>query len=507
MTTKPLDQWVILFTMMLLAIIEVLDSTIVSVALPSMMGHLGTSYSEISWVVTTYVIASAIAMPLTGAFVRKLGETKVVILSSAGFLLGSIGCGFSSSLIEICLFRVVQGFFGATLVPLAQSIISEVFPKSQNEKVMAIWGIGVMVAPILGPVVGGWIVQHFGWPLIFFINVPICVTTIILAKIFVPSKNYPQERFDWTGFGLLAIGIGSLQFFFDKGHDLGWFQSEALSIAFIVCIFFIFLLIYHCIQKKDNPVLNLALFRRPNFSLGCSLIFLYCIAILSINTLQQILLQSIYGVTPELGGQLMLPSGIACGVIMGLSSKLMRWVSPKILIAVGIVFLFLGTWLFQNLSPTTDLGFVVMLDVTRGIGLGFSFVPLTVIVFNFLQGEENMAGAGLFNLSRNLGSSIGVSLATTLLACFSQNYWHHLISFLTPTSSGVKLWLAQQKILPHATAYSPIVRGIWAGEVTKQAFVLSFGLTSVMVSLVYVFVFILMLIMRTPKSLDVQSGV
>jgi DHA2 family multidrug resistance protein len=493
--------------MMLLAIIEVLDSTIVSVALPSMMGRLGTSYSEISWVVTTYVIASAIAMPLTGAFVRKLGETNVVVLSSAGFLLGSIGCGFSTSLIEVCFFRVVQGFFGATLVPLAQSIISEVFPKEQNEKVMAIWGIGVMVAPILGPVLGGWIVQHFGWPLIFFMNLPICTVTIVLAKIFVPSKIYPQEKFDWTGFGLLAVGIGLLQFFFDKGHDLGWFQSEALSIAFIVCLFFIFLLIYHCIQKKNNPVLNLALFRRPNFSLGCSIIFLYCIAVLSINTLQQILLQSVYGVPPELGGQLMLPSGIICGIVMGLSSKLMQWISPKLLMTVGIVFLFLGTWLFKNLSPTTDLEFVVMLDIVRGVGLGFSFVPLTVMVFNFLQGEDNIAGAGLFNLSRNLGSSIGVSLATTLLACFSQSYWHHLISFLTSSSIGVKLWLAQQKILPHATVYSPIVRGIWAGEISKQAFILSFGLTSVVISLVYALVVILMLIMRTPKSLGVQTGV
>ncbi len=505
--TKPLDRWVILFTMMLLAIIEVLDTTIVSVALPSIMGDLGASYAEISWVVTTYVIAAAISMPLTAAFVRKLGEKKVVMFSAGGFLLGSIGCGFSHTLLEICLFRVVQGFFGAMLVPLAQSIISEVFPKDQNTKVMAIWAVGVMVAPILGPVLGGYIVQYFSWPLVFFINVPICITTIFLAKIFVQSKAYAPERFDWVGFGLLALGVGFLQFFFDKGHDLGWFSSEVLSLSFVGCLFFIFLLIYHCLTKQKNPVLDLKLFLRPNFSLGCAIVFLYCIAVLSINTLQQILVQSIYGVSPEVGGQMMLPSGLICGVTMGLTSQLIRWINPKLLILMGVVFLFLGTWLFKDLSPTTDINFIIWLDIIRGIGLGLSFVPLTVMIFNFLEGEENIAGAGLFNLSRNLGSSIGVSVATTLLAQFSQYYWHHLVGFLNPLSNGVKLWMAQQKIFPHANVHNLAIQGLWAGEVSKQAFVMSFGLTGVIVSLTYLIVCVLIFMMRTPKSLKLSSEV
>jgi DHA2 family multidrug resistance protein len=229
-------------------------------------------------------------------------------------------------------------------------------------------------------------------------------------------------------------------------------------------------------------------------------------AILSLNTLQQILVQNIYHLPPDKGGMLMLPGGLLCGICMGISAKIIQWAKPKTLIFLGIVFLFAGTYGFHDLSPTIDSHYIIWLDVLRSIGLGLSFVPLTVMVFNFLDGEDNIAGAGVFNLVRNLGSSIGVSLATTLLSQATQVYWHHLISFLNPFERGTHLWMSQQKIFPNANMHNPAILALWAGNVSVQSFLLAFGSTAVMVSFVYIVIFILVGLMKTPKNLTVTAG-
>ena len=409
-------QGLITVSLMLATIMQGVDTTIANVALPHMQGSMSATQDQISWVLTSYIVAAAIFMPLTGFLSARLGRKRVFVWSVIGFTLTSMLCGMAQNLDQIVLFRLLQGIFGASLVPLSQAVLLDTYPRERHASAMAMWGVGVMIGPILGPTLGGWLTEYYNWRWVFYINLPLGMLAWFGLAVFVQETPIDRSRrFDLLGFAFISLGIGALQMMLDRGESLDWFASREILIEAILSGLFLYLFIAHMFTY-DRPFLEPQLFKDRNFSVGLFFIFIVGVILLATMALLPPFLQNLMDYPVVDVGLLLAPRGVGTMIAMMTVGRLSGRVDSRYLIFLGLLLTSLSLWEMTNFNLNITGWDIVRTGITQGLGLGFIFVPLSTISFSTLAAHFRNEGTALFSLMRNIGSSIGISIVMTRLA-------------------------------------------------------------------------------------------
>ena len=475
----PLNRFMITFGVMAATVMQVLDMTIVNVALPDMMGSLSASTDQISWVLTTYLVASAVMMPLTGYMSDKLGRRRFLLLSIGGFVLASAMCGLAFNLSSILLFRIVQGIFGAALVPLSQAVMVDVFPLEERGKAMAIWGMGVMVGPILGPTLGGYLTEYFSWRWTFFINLPVGLLSFALAERYIPDTPRRERDMDWLGLFLASVAIACMQFVLDRGNQDGWMGSTTiLSLTVLGVVSFIFFLVY-ALNTTRKPVFDVRMFKDKNFATGSFMILVMGLGLFGSMVIQPLYLEGLMGYPTLDTGLLMAPRGIASMFSMMLMGRLLGRVDTRLIVGAGILLTALGSHFMTYYNFNIDLFWIVWPAMVQGFGLGMIFVPISTVALSTLDTRLAAEGAGLFSLMRTLGSSVGISVATTLYTRGIQTDWNLLGGYIQPYNPQLRPYLETL----HQAPDSPLGIQLLARELARQAQIVALTETFAIITL------------------------
>jgi DHA2 family multidrug resistance protein len=460
----------IIIAVMSATLIQVLDTTIVNVALPHMQGSLGATADETTWVLTSYLVASAIFMPLTGYFTDRLGRRKYLLISIAGFVAASILCGAAVNITQIVLFRLLQGVFGAALVPLSQAIMTDIFPEEERGTAMAIWGMGVMIGPILGPTLGGYLTDIATWRWNFYINIPVGILSFLLAWRVVPDTPKQERRMDWTGLILISTAIGSLQYFLDRGNQDDWLNSTSICIAAFLAIICFLGFLLHALKEKQHTVFDIRIFNDRNFTIASLLLSMLGLGLYGAMVISPLMMENLFNYPVLTTGLAMAPRGISGMISMYVVGKLIRHIDPRWLTISGICIsgtgMYFGTYYNLTLSPAWIIGPFLL----QGFGLGMIFVPLSAIAFSTLPAKQRSEAAGLFSLLRTLGSSVGISIIITLFSRHTQMAWNQLGGFINPYNPAVTKYLAPL----HITIAHPLAARVLAKELAAQAQMMSF---------------------------------
>jgi DHA2 family multidrug resistance protein len=415
----------------LATVMQALDTTIANIALPYIQGSVSASQDQINWVLTAYIVAAAIMIPTTGFLAGRFGRKRLLLVSVAGFTVASMLCGMAQSLVQIVLFRVLQGVFGAALVPLSQSVLLDINPKERQGSAMALWGMAVMVGPVLGPVLGGWLTENYSWRWVFYINVPLGALAFFGITTFLPeTARTIGAKLDWFGFGTLSLGIGALQVLLDRGEQLDWFGSGEIWIEAVIAGSAFYLFLVHTFMA-DEPFVRPALFRDRNFAAGMTFIFIVGITYLASLALITPYLQSLMNYPIVTAGLVLGPRGLGTMAAMMIVGRLVGKVDTRLLLAVGLG---LTAWSFYDMTgwtPDVSQMKIMTNGVVQGAGLGFLFVPLSAVTLATLSPQQRTEGAGLYNLSRNIGSSVGISVVTSLLTQNTQVNHAEIVQHVT----------------------------------------------------------------------------
>ncbi|WP_205965244.1 DHA2 family efflux MFS transporter permease subunit [Paraburkholderia flava] len=438
----PLNRPMITISIMLATLIQTLDSTIANVALPHMQGTLSASQDEITWVLTSYIVAAAIATPLTGWLSDRLSVKRLLALSIAGFTIASALCGLSETLTQIVASRLLQGIFGASLVPLSQSILLDINPREKQGQAMAVWGMGVMVGPILGPTLGGWLTDSYNWRWVFFINVPIGAFALFGVLTFLPSRApRPDAKFDVFGFVTLSLAIGALQALLDRGEQLDWFGSHEIVIeALIASISFAFFLA-HTATAGKRSFFKYELLKDPNFTTGVFFIFVVGAVLYATRALLPPMLQTLMGYPVATTGLVTAPSGAGTMIAMLLAGRLLKHIDARLMLFAGFVISAFALWQMMQYTIVLSESDIVWPGVIQGFGLGLIFVPLSALTFSTLTPELRADGTATYSLMRNIGSSIGISIVQTLMTRGTQIAHSDLAAYVTPFNPAMRPWL------------------------------------------------------------------
>jgi DHA2 family multidrug resistance protein len=412
---KQINKGMITISVMLATIMQVLDTTIANVALPHMQGSLSATQDQITWVLTSYIVASAIMTLPTGWLAGRYGRKKIFLLAIFGFTITSLLCGISSSLNEMVIYRLMQGAFGAALIPISQSVLLDINPKEKHGAAMALWGVGIMIGPILGPTLGGYLTEYYNWRWVFFINLPVGIISFLGVSAFLEETEPLDRPFDKFGFLTLSLAIGAIQLILDRGEQLDWLESKEIVIycCLIVAAFWMFLWHSH---YTIHPFLSPAMFIDRNFV--TSLIFIFFVGIILLATLALLppYMQNLMGYPVLDVGILMAPRGVGTMIAMIIVGKTSGKIDPRISIFSGLVLIAFSLWQMSGFTTFVPEHLIVESGFIQGLGLGFIFVPLSTIAFTTLEPKYRTEAASLFSLMRNLGSSIGVSIVVTVLS-------------------------------------------------------------------------------------------
>jgi MFS transporter, DHA2 family, multidrug resistance protein len=413
--TLPINRPAVTLCVILAVIMQALDTTIANVALPYMQGSVSASADQINWVLTSYIVAAAIMTPPSGFLANRFGRKRILMVAVVGFVVASVLCGLAQSLVQIVAFRLLQGFFGAALVPLGQSVLLDIYTAEERGSAMALFGVSVMVGPVLGPVIGGWLTDHYSWRWVFYINVPLGMLAFAGISYFLrETKTSAAAKLDWLGFGSLSLAIAALQVFLDRGAQLDWFSSFEILIEAVVCASALYIFLVHTFTAK-NSFVNPRLFLDRNFSVGVLFIFIVGITYLASLALLTPYLQTLMGYPVVTAGIVMGPRGLGTMVCMFLVGRLIGRIDTRLLILTGLL---LTAWAMYDMTgwnPNVSQWTIAVTGFIQGAGLGFLFVPLNTVTFGTLAPEQRADGTGLFNLSRNVGSSVGISIVSYLL--------------------------------------------------------------------------------------------
>jgi len=456
--------WVTL-AVMSATLIQVLDTTIVNVALPHMQGELGASSEEISWVLTSYLVSSAIVMPLTGYFTDILGRKRFLLTCIGGFVVASALCGIAQNLVQIVGFRLLQGVFGAALVPLSQAIMSDAYPPEQRGKAMAIWGLGVMVGPVLGPTLGGWLTDVASWRWTFYVNLPVGALSLFLAMRFVRESARRERVMDWTGLVLLALGIAGIQYFLDRGNTQDWFAASDIRVAAIVGTVATAGFIAYSLRRGTRALFDVRIFADRNFGMSCLVMLALGVGMFGGLVLQPILLESLLGYPIVTTGFLMAPRGIATAVAMIIVGRLVSRLDPRYLISSGMALSAVGSFAMTRYSLEVNAFWIVWPALFQGLGLGLIFVPLATIAYATLARQRMAEAAGIFSLVRTIGAAAGISIVTTLMTRQTQVVWNELGANVTRFSHALGDYLRPL----HLSPTDPHALALIAQQVGQQA--------------------------------------
>jgi DHA2 family multidrug resistance protein len=400
---------------MLATLMQSLDTTIANVALPYMQGSVSASQDEIGWVLTSYIVAAAIMTPTTGYLSGRFGIKRLFLVSVVGFTVASMLCGLAQSLVEIVGFRILQGLFGAALVPLAQSVLIEINPKERQGSAMALWSIAVMVGPVLGPIIGGWLTENYSWRFIFYINLPIGLLAFFGMTIFLKgTARNAAAKLDWFGFGSLSLAIGALQVMLDRGEELDWFSSGEIVIEAIIGVSALYLFLVHTFTARA-PFVRPSLFRDRTFTAGTLFGVIIGLTYFASLALQPPYLQNLMNYPIVSAGLVMGPRGVGSMAAMLIVGRLIGRVDTRLLLSLGLGLTAWSFWTMTGWTPDVSKTTIIVVGVVQGIGLSFLVVPTNAVTLSELPSEARAEGAGFSTLMRNLGSSVGISVVNSLL--------------------------------------------------------------------------------------------
>ena len=437
------NRGLITLSIMLATIMQTLDSTIANVALPHMQGSLSATQDQITWVLTSYIVAAAIATPATGWLCDRFGRKQIFLVAVAGFTGASALCGLSESLLQIVIARLLQGVFGAALVPLSQATLLDINPRERQGQAMAMWGMGVMVGPIIGPTLGGWLTEDYNWRWVFFINLPIGAIAFFGIVTFMrETVSGIHARFDWFGFTTLSLAIGLLQLFLDRGEIVDWFSSTEIRIeavgALIAAVFFV----AHTWSAGIGSFFDTRVMRDRNYVSGVLVIFVIGLVMYATRALLPPMLQQLMNYPVVTTGLLLAPSGLGTMMSMMIAGRVVRKIDLRAIMLLGFALTIFSLWQMTDYTLVLSESDIVWPGFIQGLGLGFIFVPLSTVTFSTLVAELRPAGTSIYSLSRNVGSSIGISVVQTLFTRNTQTAHAALsehFSPLNPMLSGVDM--------------------------------------------------------------------
>lgn len=509
-----MNRWIVAITVMLPTLIEIVDTSVVNVSLDHIRGSLSAGIDESTWTITSYLVSNAIIIPISGWLSRFFGRKHYLIFSISLFTFSSFMCGSSWNLQSLVFFRVLQGLGGGALQPISQAILLETFPPHQHGMAMAIFGVGIMFGPIIGPLMGGWITDNWSWNWIFYINVPIGIISILMTLFFIIDPPYMQRikmKIDYWGLLFLVIGLGCLQVVLDKGEREDWFSSGFITwmsyISISSLIMFILVEFF-----TENPIVNLQTFKNLSFSTGNIIMFFVFFNLFGSIVLLPIFLQTLMGYTSFLAGLALGPGGIATMIAMPIAGKLVTKINPKAVLAFGIAVAGYSVHMMAQFNLQADFNTIFWPRVVMGIGMGFLFIPLTTMTMSSIRKEEMGNATGIFNLLRNLGGSFGVAFITTMLARRAQFHQVHLIEHLTPFDRNFQIVLPNISQILQSRGFIPSLSdqgslGLIYGEVIRQASMLSFNDAFYLLSTMMMVILPLVLLMKKGKAYGPGPGV
>ncbi|HJU19111.1 MAG TPA: DHA2 family efflux MFS transporter permease subunit [Stellaceae bacterium] len=453
-------------SIILAVIMQGVDTTIANVALPHIQGSLSASQDQIAWVLTSYIVAAAIMTPLTGWLAGRFGVKYVFLISVIGFTIASALCGAAASLTQLVLFRLLQGICGAALVPLSQSVLLQTNPPERHAQAMAVWGIGVMLGPIVGPALGGWLTDNYNWRWVFYINLPVGILSALGIFLFIQqSRTARREAFDFFGFVSLGIAIGALQMLLDRGELKDWFGSTEIWIEAAISGLAFYLFVVHTATATDRSFLNRDLLKDANYLAGIVLMFFMGIILNGTSILIPTMLQDLMNYPVVTTGFVTAPRGVGTMIAMFAVARMIGRVDTRLLIFVGLTLTGLSLWQMTGWSLAMGMDPVIVTGLLQGFGMGFIFTPLSTVTFSTLSRQTVTQGTAIFSLMRNIGGSVGISLVETLLIQNTQIVHSRLVESLRPDNP-----LARPPFMPapYSLTHLPGIAALNA-EATRQA--------------------------------------
>ena len=417
----------------LASMIYSIDWTIAAVALPHMQGAFSATQDQIAWVMTSYIVVSAIALPTTGWLSSVLGRKRLFLVSIGGFTVFSIFCGAANSLPAEIFFRALQGCFGAFLIPLSQALLLDIYPKEKHSQAVALWGMGVILGPIIGPTLGGYLTEEYSWRWVFYVGVPIGAVAFLGGWIFLPKDDTARKpaTFDWLGFAALAVGVGALQLMLDRGERLDWFESIEVRIEAGLVVLGLYVFAIHALSSRA-PLIDLRLMLDRNYSLGLLLAFLYGVLTLPPLILMPSFLATLQGYPVVTVGMLLSPRGVGLMIAMMILGRIGNRIEPRLTLAAGFAAIGASSWVMSGWSIYVPASEVVWTGVVQGIGAGAIIVPLGVVTFATLDPSHRTEAASIWNLVRSAGSSIGIAVAIFIVARMASVSRADLVNFVSP---------------------------------------------------------------------------
>jgi DHA2 family multidrug resistance protein len=437
------NKWLITIAVMAGTFMEIIDTTVVNVALPHMAGSLSAGVDEATWVLTAYLVSNAVVLPITGWLSSLFGRKRFLMICLSLFTITSMLCGSAPNLGSLIVFRIFQGIGGGALQPISQAILLESFPVQERGMAMAVWGIGVIFAPIVGPLLGGWITDNLTWRWAFYINLPIGIFSLIMTALFIFDPAYIKEQkagsIDYVGLGFLVVGLGALQVVLDKGEREDWFSSNFIVILTIASITALILLIYWELKTR-HPVVDLRLFKERNYAAGVTIFFFFGFVLYGSIMLLPLYLQTIMGYDATLAGWALAFGGVGSLMVLPIVGRLTQVIDGRWLVGIGLFINAVAVYMMSNYNTQVDFFAAWFPRFIQGLGLGTTFVSLTTLTMSRISQEKMGNATGIFNLMRNLGGSFGIATATTLLARRSQLHQSRLVEHLTPLNLPFQVW-------------------------------------------------------------------
>jgi len=504
---RHVNPWIVAIAVMFATFMEVLDTTVVNVSLPHIAGNLSATIDESTWVLTSYLVANAIVLPLTGWLARFFGRKRLLMVSVSGFTLASLLCGLAPNLPMLVLFRLIQGATGGAMQPLSQAVMLEAFPPDQRGKAMGFWGLGIVVAPILGPVLGGWLTDTYSWRWVFYINLPVGITSLVMTRMYIfdpPYMKTETSKVDYWGIGLLAVGIGALQLLLDKGQEEDWFASHFMTLLAIASVVALVVFLVHE-WTADEPVVDLRVFKVRTYSTGVFLMTTLGFVLYGSLVLLPIMLQTLLGYPSLQAGIAMAPRGMGSFIGMPMIGMLIGRIDARKMVASG---LFVGgltlIWLGQ-LNLSAGYWDFFWPQFVQGFALSMLFVPLTTISMDPIPRERMGNATSLFNLMRNLGGSVGIATTGSLLARKQQEYFNVFGSHVDPYSPVAQnaIESARQGYLASGADPATAMQRAYAavtGMVQQQATMVAFVHLFRMLGIIFLLLVPLVFLMRRPRT-------
>jgi DHA2 family multidrug resistance protein len=485
----------LIVAVVLTAVLEVLDMTIVNVSIPHMIGAFAATPDQITWVLTSYIVAAAVVMPLTGYLSNWLGRRRLLFLAITGFVASSALCGMSWSLESMVLFRLAQGVFGAPLVPLSQAILLDAFPRERHGQALAIFGLGIMVAPVIGPALGGYLTENYSWRMVFYINVPLGLFALLMSFGYLPKRAIKDIKTDWVGMALLVLAVGAIQYVLDQGQTRDWFNSRVITAGTIIAVFASAAFFLRGWNKPNN-IIDLSLLKDRNFVAGTLAITAYGISLFGWMAIMPLFSQRLLGYPPDVAGTLFIPRGIVSAITLAITgSILIRMFDTRYLITAGLIMTALGTLPMAYFSLYVDFWGIATPGMLAGVGTGLFFVPLTAVAFGSIPRAQYDEASGVYALMRGIGGSAGIAVVSWLFVRQTQIHFDELTAHITPFNRNVIPYLHQYGLTP----YSPQSAPLMMHEIGRQAQMLAFNDIFWFIAMVTLAIIPLSFLMKRPE--------